>query len=259
LPSMAVYRPPPPLARFVDFLWESASYVRRHQTERVLPTGTIDLVIDLAPDNRNCGTVSGARSTFFLLDTSRPREFIGARFKVGGAFGFFAPAGELRDLRIPLETLWGRAAVDLREHLAEVAPGAARFALLERFLLHRLDRDQQPHPAVRHALLCLRRSHGSASIGGLADECGLSRRRFIEVFRDQVGLTPKLFGRLRRFRRSLAAIGAAEEVDWADLAAACGYSDQPHLIHDFRAFTGLTPSVYLRHRTTHVNHLREPG
>jgi AraC-like DNA-binding protein len=196
---------------------------------------------------------------FFLLDTSRPREFIGARFKIGGGFVFFAPAGTMRDLCIPLETLWGRTAVELRERLVLLPPGAARFALLERFLLRRLDREQQPHPAVRHASTCLVRSHGSASIGGLVDECGLSRRYFIEIFRDQVGLTPKLFGRLRRFRRSLAAIGAALEVDWADLAAACGYADQPHLIHDFRAFTGLTPSVYLRHRTAHVNHLREPG
>src|SRR6266568_693417 len=242
---MGIYRPPPPLGNFVDFLWESRSYVRPHRTERVLPTGTMDLVIDLAPDGRGCGTLSGVRSTFLLLDTSRPREFIGARFKIGGGFVFLAPTGALRDPRIPLELLWGHAALELRERLAEVAPGAARFALLERFLQRRLDREQRPHPAVRHALVRLRRSQGSASIGALADECGLSRRRFIEIFRDQVGLTPKLFGRLRRFRRSLAAIGAAREVDWADLAAACGYSDQPHLIHDFRAFTGLTPSVYL--------------
>jgi AraC-like DNA-binding protein len=257
--AMGVYRPPPPLSSSVGFLWESGSYVRPHRTERVLPTGAIDLVIDLAPDGRDHGAVSGARSTFSLLDTSRRREFIGARFKIGGGFIFFGPAGALRDLRIPVEMLWGRAALELRERLVAVPPGAARFALLQRFLLHRLDRDQRPHPAVRHALWCLRRSQGSASIGVLADECGLSRRRFIEIFRDQVGLTPKLFARLLRFRRSLAAIGASQEVDWADLAAGCGYSDQPHFIHDFRRFTGLTPSVYLRHRTTHVNHLRDPG
>jgi AraC-like DNA-binding protein len=256
---MAIHRPPPPLASFVDFLWESGPYVRQYPAERVLPTGAMDLVIDLAPGGCDCSTVSGARSMFFLLDTSRPREFIGARFKIGRGFVFFASASAMRDLRIPLETLWGRAAAELRERLVGLPPGAARFALLQRFLLCRLDREQQPHPAVRHASKRLLCSHGSASIGVLADECGLSRRRFIEIFRDQVGLTPKLFGRLRRFRRSLAAIGAAQEVDWADLAAACGYADQPHFIHDFRAFTGLTPSVYLRHRTAHVNHLREPS
>ena len=90
---MAVHRPPPPLASFVDFLWESGPYVRQHPAERVLPTGAMDLVIDLAPDGCDCGTISGARSLFFLLDTSRPREFIGARFKIGGGFVFFCSGG----------------------------------------------------------------------------------------------------------------------------------------------------------------------
>jgi AraC-like DNA-binding protein len=50
----------------------------------------------------------------------------------------------------------------------------------------------------------------------------------------------------------------ADEVDWADLAVTCGYSDQPHLVHEFQAFSGMSPSAYLRHRTAHVNHLRDP-
>jgi AraC-like DNA-binding protein len=256
---MPIYRPPPPLASLVDFLWESRSYVQPHRAERVLPTGAMDLVIDLTADGGQCGTLSGARSAFFLLDTSRPREFIGARFTIGGGFAFFGPAGALRDRRVPLEILWGRAALELQERLAGAAPGPPRFTVLERFLLYHLDRERRPHPAVRHALLRLRRSGGSTSIGALADACGLSRRYFIEVFRDQVGLTPKLYGRLRRFRRSLAALGDVQEIDWADLAIACGYSDQPHFIHDFRAFTGLTPSIYLRNRTASVNHVRDPG
>ena len=115
------------------------------------------------------------------------------------------------------------------------------------------------HPVVEHALLRLRRSRGSASVAALANECRLSQRRFIEIFRDQVGLTPKSYGRLRRFRHSLFAIANSQRVDWADLAVACGYSDQSHLIHEFRAFAGLTPSAYLRNRTAHINHLHDPN
>ena len=255
---MGIYRPPR-LAGLVDILWESPSYNRPHSTERVLPTGAMDVVIDLAADRGACGTLSGTRSTFSLIDTSRPREFIGARFTIGGGSVLFGPAGALRDLKVPLEALWGRAARELYERLAGAPPGMARISVMERFLLRHLDREICLHPAVRHALRRLRRSHGSASVAALADECGLSQRRFIEIFRDQVGLTPKFFGRLRRFRHSVSAIANAPEVNWADLAAACGYSDQPHLIHEFRAFTGLTPSAYLRNRTSHINHLRDPN
>lgn len=218
----------------------------------------MELVIDLTTDSRDCGTLSGARSDFLRIDTSRPREFIGARFRIGGGFVFFRPTSELWNLSISLETLWGSAAVELRDRLTEAAPGAPRFALLERFLLGHFDPNRRPNPVAERAVLRLHRSHGLASIGALADECGLSRRRFIQIFRDQVGLTPKLYGRLRRFRRSIAAIQSVREVNWADLAAASGYSDQPHLVHEFRAFTGLTPSLYLRHRTSHLNHVRDP-
>ena len=227
---MGIYRPRP-LAGLVDFLWESPSYNRPHATERVLPTGAMDLVIDLAADAGACGTLSGARSTFSSIDTSRPREFIGARFIIGGGSVLFGPAGALSDLKVSLEGLWGGAARELYERLAGAPPGVARFSILERFLLRHLDREMCLHPVVEHALLRLRRSRGSASVAALADECGLSQRHFIEIFRDQVGLTPKFYGRLRRFRHSLSAIANFQRVNWADLAVACGYSDQSHLIH----------------------------
>jgi AraC-like DNA-binding protein len=256
---MGKYKPAPPLSGFVDFLWASASYAPPHKSERVLPTGATDLVIDVTRNRGDCGVVSGARSTFHLLDTSQPREFVGARFTLGGGFAFFGPAHELRDLTLPLATLWGHAGLELRERLAAVLPGAARFAVLEQFLLLRISREVRRHPAVQHALLLLQRSGGSGSIGTLAEECGLSHRRFIELFSNEVGLTPKQYGRLCRFRCSLSAIGVHEEFDWADLAADCGYSDQSHLIHEFHAFTGLTPTLYLEHRTANINHLRNPG
>ena len=43
--------------------------------------------------------------------------------------------------------------------------------------------------------------------------------------------------------------------DWAGLALACGYFDQAHLIHDFRAFSGLTPTAYEARRTAFQNHV----
>jgi len=79
----------------------------------------------------------------------------------------------MRDLRIPLETLWAAR----RPNCASARRAAARRCPLraaQRFLLCRLDRGQQPHPAVRHASICLATVAGSASIGGLADECGLT-------------------------------------------------------------------------------------
>jgi len=95
----------------------------------------------------------------------------------------------------------------------------------------------------------------------VARRVGLSQRRFIQVFAAAVGLTPKLYGRVRRFQRARASVRDTPAPDWARVAAECGYFDQSHLIRDFRAFAGLTPEEYLRRRSEHVlhNHVPQPG
>src|SRR5215475_9845867 len=83
----------------------------------------------------------------------------------------------------------------------------------------------------------------------------LSQRRFIQVFTEEIGLTPKLFSRVKRFQRTIAIVRQATTPDWARLAADCGYFDQSHLIRDFLMFSGFSPSDYLRRQ----NYLRQHG
>lgn len=67
-------------------------------------------------------------------------------------------------------------------------------------------------------------------------------------------MSPSAFRRIRRFAAVLQRLERAAAVDWSDLALSCGYFDQAHFNHDFRAFSGVNPSAYLRHQTsrTHV-------
>jgi AraC-like DNA-binding protein len=107
---------------------------------------------------------------------------------------------------------------------------------------------------VRFALRELRLAPGRR-IAEVRDQTGVSERRFIELFRRQVGLAPKLYSRVRRFQAALRRIPAGRAVDWADVARACGYFDQAHLIHEFRAISGLSPGEYAELRTQHLNHV----
>src|SRR5262249_51282116 len=78
----------------------------------------------------------------------------------------------------------------------------------------------------------------------------LSQRRFIQVFKAEVGLTPKLFSRIQRFQRIRSFIQRNPSINWADLAVDLGYFDQSHLIREFLEFSGLSPTDY-------VNRLRK--
>ncbi len=245
-----------PLSRFVDFFWLTEGYVQPHGAERVLPTGCVDLILSL-DEHHDADVVAGARSESFVLDTSRALSFIGARFRPGGAFAFLGlPIGEIEGLAVEPTVLWGSRARVLRQQLLDAPAPEARLRVLERFLLERLHEARDPHPAVGFAIDAIERAHGDASVAALVERTGLSARRFIAAFRDEVGLPPKVFCRLARFRRVIGALRTVEEVDWADIALECGYFDQSHFIHDFRSFAGVSPSAYLRHRTSSANHIR---
>jgi len=72
------------------------------------------------------------------------------------------------------------------------------------------------------------------------------------------GADSKLFCRVRRLQQVLNLLAGKTQVDWADIAFSCGYFDQAHLIHDFRAFADCTPTEYLAQRGFHPCHVVLP-
>ena len=263
--------PRPPLSEFVELLWFYECGPSAHAAERCLPSGSVDLIIDLGADRlclRDRGDprkvvefadslLCGAHAQYFIIDTTRRRAIMGVHFKPGGAFPFFRlPMDELANLHLPLEALWRGKEAALRERLLEAATPAEKFQSLERSLLAALARPDARHGAVAAALTQFRRAAAVPKIADFAEAVGLSQRRFIEIFSAEVGPTPKLFCRVLRFQQALRLVNDAERVDWTEIALTCGYYDQPHFIHDFQAFCGFSPSAYLAHRGEHMNHAR---
>ncbi|HTT65552.1 MAG TPA: helix-turn-helix domain-containing protein [Bryobacteraceae bacterium] len=265
--------PAPPLSRFVELLWLYEGYQQPHKKERLLPDGSMELVINLNED-RVCvydpletekvrtlpgSVVAGAHSEFFVIDTAEQHSVAGVHFRPGGAFPFFdPPASELHNMLVSLEDLWGRPARQLRERLLEAGTPQAKLQTLEQALLARAARRLELHPAVAFALQEFHGLPHTRTIGEVTGQIGLSPKRFIQIFSADVGLTPKLFCRVRRFQRVLRLIGSKRPVEWAGVAADCGYFDQAHFIRDFRAFSGINPSTYLASRTEHLNHVPMP-
>lgn len=263
-------RPGPPLGSYVDVLWVWVDDAPLgHGRERLLPTGQMGFVVNLGEDairtwddegapSRFDGTiVAGAWAKHTVLDVTGPRDVAGVHFKPGGASAFLGvPAGDVEDRDAPLTDLWGRAAGRLRERLLEARDADARLDVLETVLLERLSRSKRRdrHPAVAWALAEVDRRPDAATIANLTARLGIDRRRFLTLFRDEVGLGPKRYARVRRFQE---VMGRAEgrHVEWADVALSCGYFDQAHLIRDFRAFSGLTPLAWMAQRAEHRNHV----
>lgn len=84
--------------------------------------------------------------------------------------------------------------------------------------------------------------HPSTRIATLAEEIGWSRGHLVDRFRREVGLTPKRFARVVRFRSAFDRLATATSL--ATVAVECGYADQSHLTHEFREMAGETPRSY---------------
>jgi AraC-like DNA-binding protein len=145
---------------------------------------------------------------------------------------------------VAFDDLLGHEGGELVERLADGPDWAARFDLLDRALLHRLVDAPEPDRAVAWAWAQLERSHGLIPITVLADEIGWSRRHFADRFRAAVGLRPKPTARVLRFRRAIDLLAAERTRSLADVAAASGYADHSHLVREFRALGGCTPSQF---------------
>jgi AraC-like DNA-binding protein len=246
--------PGPELSAFVAFFWSYEGYAAPHARERLLPTGKMGLFFTLDSEGAVAAGVCGAYSEAVVLDTSRPFSIIGVQFKAGGGFPFFAgPSDELHNCSVSLDQVWGASGASLRDRLWEVTTPRQRFRIVEGALLaSRRDR-LAPHRAVRYALAAFDGSTGAGRVDEVVARIGISSRRFADVFRSEVGLSPKAFCRIRRFNEVLTRIERRSEVDWADVALSCGYFDQAHFNHDFRAFSGLSPSGYLRDRISRLH------
>lgn len=244
--SYREYPPHPALAAQVECLW--AARTPAAHAHRVLPDNCVDI---LWQDHGQQSFAVGMMSSAILVHSTRPVQTLAVRFKPGMAGLFLAtPLHALTDQRADIGLLWGRSDADrLADALwTNAAPLRARLALIEQALLRRLQASANTGVTAgalaRHALRMLETSGGHLRIEAMASQLGVSRQHLAAQFRDHVGLSPKLFARICRFRQATATIKAAAVPDWAQLALDCGYFDQSHLIHDFQEFCASTPERF---------------
>jgi AraC-like DNA-binding protein len=252
------FYPGPPLNELVDHFW----LIEGGQTprlEKILPCGTSELVVNLKNNEihihdadqperyqRFSGAVfSGTYSRSFVCNALQHEAMMGVHFRPGGAFPFLGTeASELTNAHANLADLWGRSGLKLRERLCTAPTSQRLFQIMEDALRDRLHNHSSCERQMKIALKMFAMGGTRASVRDVSQELGFSQRRFIQMFNSQVGLTPKVFCRIQRFQRARVLAEKLETPHWAELAVACGYFDQSHLIKDFQEFAGSTPRIY---------------
>ncbi|QGY39974.1 helix-turn-helix domain-containing protein [Pseudodesulfovibrio cashew] len=219
----------------------------RYRGESVVaPRGQVNLVVPGEPHDGHGADESGWAYRMFYLDPGALLEAAGGLMRRPGMPHF--RAGVLDD---PQLAAW----VDMT-HRALSSPDVSSMEKETRLLWllthwisrHADERGEWPkrsneHGAVNRAREIIRARFGEdLPLGELAREAGLSPFHLVRVFEKQLGMTPHGYltqTRVERAREQLSGNGRL-----ADIAAACGFSDQAHLTRLFKRQTGLTPGKY---------------
>jgi AraC-like DNA-binding protein len=248
------------LAPFVASLgWYEADLPDGRET--TIPTGAAQLVVNLDRDELSWHDGAGRRHTRagagfcaprsgpLEIDTAQQRRAICVVFRPAGAYPFVGKVDALDEPVVALDDLWGRT--DLRERLCAAPTPSVALELLQAHLESRAAAGKPDH-GIAAAADALSRGQGVAEV---SDSLGMTTGSLRRRFATQVGLAPKRFARVRRLQRLLRA---RNDGDWARAATDVGYFDQTHMINDFRALTGMTPTEYRPRSAGERNHVSLP-
>jgi len=150
--------------------------------------------------------------------------------------------GELVDSGVAAADILGGSIAELDDRVRRADRFETRVAAVETWVQSAMERARAPHPSDRLAQLILR-TGGRGSIDELALRVGMTGRHAHRRFMADVGLAPKAYARIVRMNAAIAAKQRRRNAAWIEIAHACGYADQAHLVREFRALTGRVPKA----------------
>jgi AraC-like DNA-binding protein len=256
-------RPSPVVADIVEAIWDwdvPDSAAAQMITIKVPPSTAPYFVVqyrtlthckwrfgDDTFDHINYGHVlTQTQSGNFAIRPRGPLGVITVRLKPEGATRLARVAmNELMNVKIGLRNIFKDQEIALlEERVMEATDSRERIACVEQFLLRSLGAEQED-PVFAYASLQLRRNPG-LRMKGLASILGISERHLLRGFRAAYGTSPKQYARLARVEKVIAA--RKRGLEWSEVAYACGFADQAHMVHDFGAIVGGTPAEFFGSR-----------
>lgn len=162
----------------------------------------------------------------------------------GGRMFYGLPLTELAERMVPLAALEDHEINQIASRLGDLNSWDARLDAVEQFVAGRLSRANAPEAEISWALGQIEAHNGMLQIADLCAELGWSRRRLAQTMRHEFGLTPKTIARIARFQAAEIMALSAQPPHWADIASACGFSDQPHLAREFSDLAGRSPTAF---------------
>ncbi len=194
-----------------------------------------------------------------LIDTGHNRNFT-VVFEPTGFFRLFhlSPA-EILNYAYDCRDVLGEDIAGLHDRLCETSEPQEMVRIVEAVLLQRLA-TASPRSAMQRAAGMLFHDPGISNLSVVASSLGLSDRSWRRHFVSEIGVTPKRYLRMLRFRRAVSLKRESPDLSWTRVCLEAGYYDQSHFIAEFREMGGAAPSEFMREFDAVPDHIMtSPG
>ena len=252
--SFRIIYPSKELQPFVRYYWILRVTADGIVSQRTLPTGCVSLIFhrkerlfssnlsDLQPRSFICGQ----ETVFSDVSSTGETEMIVVVFQPHTSKLFFNhPISLFRDLNISIIDTEDKELTELSNRIEDSMNNENCIKFIESFLLKKIIVNPSCYlPRLSEVIKSIN-SNPNISTKELADIACLSEKQFSRVFSDNVGLSPKEFSRIIRIQRALSILQNSPSISFAQLAYDCGYTDQSHMIKEFKQFSGNTPKEFL--------------
>lgn len=233
--------PPPACAPLVEHFWtQRGGAAPTGSTWRVIPELNPNLIFTVSRDgsrlHARCILV-GPRSRFADVAIANRVVTCGARLRPGALPHLTRlPSSDFTDHSVAVETVFGARGELLLEQLSESGSCDRALAIIARFLEGAWPGEER---AARLSL------DGCNRVAELAARAGLPLRTLHCRLTAEIGLAPKRILRIQRLQRSLA-LSQRGSRGWAEVASGAGFADQAHMVREFVALLGESPTVWRR-------------
>ena len=270
---MEVHTPDFPLNKFINHFIYYEGFNPVHSMDRFLPDGNAEFIIELTDNTKHIydnetltelqtfrhAWVSGVRTQPITIPSGRDSRMLIVAFKKGRARPFYDfPMSELADLVVDADLVFGKRIRDLREQLLNTPSINQMFLLIEKFLLQKSGDSlhaNTPSKCIEYAVSNIVNQPSILDLQKLTSQIGYSQKHFIDLFKKQVGISPKQYLKIMRFQRAIQEIENNKSIQWSNIAAENGFYDQAHFIGDFKMFSGFTPGEYMKRKTESLNYI----
>ena len=192
--------------------------------------------------------LSGFSLSPFKLRLTGKISMLGVVFKgllFSHLFRKIPPLKEIHDRRIDFELIVGRQAGIMNEKLESANSNKERINIVNQYFEEKVTSQKCLFSKNNLIIDFIEKFKGMIRMDNMAEIFELSPRQMRRVFKEETGIGPKFFARLKRFNYVNKRLSEDPSLSWFDFIDSCEYYDQSHFIKEYQEFTGVPPGIFL--------------